>query len=86
MLQSFYKRYVIEDRHYAIRGALSIADEKDVVIIAGKGHEDYQEWEVEGQIIKSWFSDQQEVRSAVNVLGGLYKLPMNRKSLPWEAL
>eukprot|EP00951_Prasinocladus_malaysianus_P004817 scaffold34071_cov38-Prasinocladus_malaysianus.AAC.2 len=28
--ESFYKRYVVEDRHFAIRSALSIAEEKDV--------------------------------------------------------
>jgi len=31
------------DRALAIREALSLATAKDVVLIAGKGHEDYQE-------------------------------------------
>jgi UDP-N-acetylmuramoyl-L-alanyl-D-glutamate--2,6-diaminopimelate ligase len=35
--------YFIEaDRHKAIIKAVSIADEKDIILIAGKGHEDYQ--------------------------------------------
>ncbi|HEY5562592.1 MAG TPA: UDP-N-acetylmuramoyl-L-alanyl-D-glutamate--2,6-diaminopimelate ligase [Clostridiaceae bacterium] len=34
---------VIEDRKDAIKKALSIAEKDDVVVIAGKGHEDYQE-------------------------------------------
>jgi UDP-N-acetylmuramoyl-L-alanyl-D-glutamate--2,6-diaminopimelate ligase len=35
--------YFIEaDRREAIRKAVSIACEKDVILIAGKGHEDYQ--------------------------------------------
>jgi UDP-N-acetylmuramoyl-L-alanyl-D-glutamate--2,6-diaminopimelate ligase len=35
--------YFIEaDRHRAIEKAVSIADEKDIILIAGKGHEDYQ--------------------------------------------
>lgn len=34
---------VIEDRREAIRHALSIAEEGDVIVLAGKGHETYQE-------------------------------------------
>jgi len=33
---------VIEDRHLAIRAALSAAGPNDVVLVAGKGHEEYQ--------------------------------------------
>ena len=34
---------VIEDRRLAIKRAIRLADERDIVLIAGKGHEDYQE-------------------------------------------
>ncbi|MEM7600536.1 MAG: UDP-N-acetylmuramoyl-L-alanyl-D-glutamate--2,6-diaminopimelate ligase [Verrucomicrobiota bacterium] len=34
---------IIEDRADAIREAISLAGEKDIVLIAGKGHEPYQE-------------------------------------------
>jgi UDP-N-acetylmuramoyl-L-alanyl-D-glutamate--2,6-diaminopimelate ligase len=33
---------VIEDRRAAIAGAVAMAKEKDVVLVAGKGHEAYQ--------------------------------------------
>ena len=33
----------IEDRRQAIKTALKLADKNDLVVIAGKGHEDYQE-------------------------------------------
>ena len=33
----------VPDRREAIRKAVSLAREKDIVLIAGKGHEDYQE-------------------------------------------
>ena len=36
---------VVEDRRGAIRRALELADEGDVVLIAGKGHETFQEFE-----------------------------------------
>jgi UDP-N-acetylmuramoyl-L-alanyl-D-glutamate--2,6-diaminopimelate ligase len=48
---------VEEDRKKAIVLALDIALEGDVVVIAGKGHEDYQE--IEG--VKHHFSDKEEV-------------------------
>lgn len=47
---------VIEDRRVAIRQALTQAADGDVVLIAGKGHEDYQE--IAG--IKHAFSDVEE--------------------------
>ena len=34
---------VIEDRREAIKYALENAKEKDVIVLAGKGHENYQE-------------------------------------------
>ena len=50
---------LVPDRAEAIRRALSSAQKNDIVIIAGKGHEDYQ-------IIgtkKNHFSDQETVRA-----------------------
>ncbi|MDR1562709.1 MAG: UDP-N-acetylmuramoyl-L-alanyl-D-glutamate--2,6-diaminopimelate ligase [Dysgonamonadaceae bacterium] len=47
----------ITDRREAIRTACSLAREGDVVLIAGKGHEDYQE--VRG--VKNRFDDREEV-------------------------
>jgi UDP-N-acetylmuramoyl-L-alanyl-D-glutamate--2,6-diaminopimelate ligase len=46
-----------EDREQAIRAALSEAKRDDLVVIAGKGHEDYQD--ICG--VKYPFSDQQVV-------------------------
>lgn len=48
---------VIVDRREAIRTACSIAQEGDVVLIAGKGHEDYQII----QAVKHHFDDKEEV-------------------------
>ena len=48
----------IADRREAIKTACSIAQKGDVVLIAGKGHEDYQE--VKG--VKHHFDDKEEVR------------------------
>lgn len=48
---------VIEDREMAIREAIRMAKKVDVVLIAGKGHETYQE--VNGE--KHPFDDRQKV-------------------------
>ena len=52
------KTVSIVDRREAIRAACSMAQKGDVVLIAGKGHEDYQE--VRG--VKHHFDDREEVR------------------------
>ena len=50
---------LVPDRAEAIRRALSSAQKNDIVIIAGKGHEDYQIIGTE----KKHFSDQETVRA-----------------------
>ncbi len=50
------------DRAEAIHHAVAEADGADVVLIAGKGHEDYQE--ING--VKHHFSDSEVVREAFN--------------------
>ena len=52
---------VIEDRRAAIHHAVRNADGRDVILIAGKGHEDYQE--VRG--VKHRFSDLEEASAAL---------------------
>ncbi|WP_294635609.1 UDP-N-acetylmuramoyl-L-alanyl-D-glutamate--2,6-diaminopimelate ligase [uncultured Aquabacterium sp.] len=52
---------VVADRREAIAEALADAEPHDVVLIAGKGHEDYQE--VAG--LRSPFSDVEEARAAL---------------------
>jgi UDP-N-acetylmuramyl tripeptide synthase len=55
--------YFIEaDRHMAILKAISIADDKDIVLIAGKGHEDYQ---IVGKE-KRYFDDRREAAMAAD--------------------
>jgi UDP-N-acetylmuramoyl-L-alanyl-D-glutamate--2,6-diaminopimelate ligase len=46
------------DRREAIRAAIAMAGEGDVVLVAGKGHEDYQE--IQG--VKHHFDDREVVR------------------------
>ena len=57
---------VIEDRRAAIAHAVRNADARDVILIAGKGHEDYQE--IRG--VKHHFSDIEEAGAALALREG----------------
>lgn len=56
--QQMKKVLSIQDRREAIRTACMLAQKGDVILIAGKGHEDYQE--IKG--VKHHFDDREEVR------------------------
>ena len=57
--------YLMEvDRSMAIKKAVSLANKNDTILIAGKGHEDYQ---IIGTT-KRHFDDREEARKAVNAL------------------
>lgn len=56
-------RYLtIEDRHQAIRTACKMANNGDIILIAGKGHEEYQE--IKG--VRHHFNDMEEVINHLN--------------------
>ena len=83
--QGKYKRYVMEDRFCAIRAAIGTAVAGDVVVLAGKGHEDYIEYcTVNGELFKAWFDDAVEARNALSTLSKLNSIPsLDRSNLPW---
>ena len=58
------KTLAITDRREAIRAAVMMAAKGDIILVAGKGHEPYQE--VEG--VKHHFDDHEEVKKALGLL------------------
>ncbi|WP_172919919.1 UDP-N-acetylmuramoyl-L-alanyl-D-glutamate--2,6-diaminopimelate ligase [Capnocytophaga canis] len=59
-----YKKFVtIADRHQAIKTACQFAKLGDIILIAGKGHETYQE--IKGE--RTHFDDMEEVKKILNV-------------------
>ncbi|MBT4738007.1 MAG: UDP-N-acetylmuramoyl-L-alanyl-D-glutamate--2,6-diaminopimelate ligase [Flavobacteriales bacterium] len=57
------KVLVITDRSQAIKTACTLASEGDIVLLAGKGHEKYQE--IEG--VKHYFDDVEELVESLNI-------------------
>lgn len=60
----YKKTFAITDRRQAIKAACQIANSNDIILIAGKGHETYQE--VNG--VRTHFDDMEEVKSILNQL------------------
>jgi UDP-N-acetylmuramoyl-L-alanyl-D-glutamate--2,6-diaminopimelate ligase len=57
------RAHVVTDREAAIREALTLAEPGDVVVVAGKGHENYQ---LVGTEVRS-FSDAEVVTRVLGV-------------------
>ena len=59
----FKKPQTIEDRREAIRYAVSVAQPHDIILVAGKGHETYQD--IQG--VKHDFDDRVIIREAFGI-------------------
>jgi UDP-N-acetylmuramoyl-L-alanyl-D-glutamate--2,6-diaminopimelate ligase len=62
--QNYKKTLSIEDRKQAIKTACQLANANDIILIAGKGHETYQE--VNG--VKHHFDDMETVKELLEQL------------------
>lgn len=63
--QNFSKYITISDRKEAIKMAIKFAEPKDIVLVAGKGHETYQE--ING--VRHHFDDKETILELVNIMG-----------------
>lgn len=61
---NFKKTLVIEDRREAIKTASSLAEPRDIILVAGKGHETYQE--VKGE--RTPFDDREILSEMLNLI------------------
>jgi UDP-N-acetylmuramoyl-L-alanyl-D-glutamate--2,6-diaminopimelate ligase len=59
------KTLTVVDRREAIKTACMLADQEDIILVAGKGHETYQE--VKGK--RTAFDDKQVLQEMFQVLG-----------------
>ena len=61
---NYRKTLVMADRREAIKTACSMAEPKDIILVAGKGHETYQD--VKG--VKSDFDDRKVLKEMLNLI------------------
>ena len=62
--ENYKKTLSILDRRQAIKTACKFSESGDIILVAGKGHEDYQE--ING--IRTHFDDLEEVKNCFNQL------------------
>lgn len=85
MLQNIVRRYIVQERYYAIRLAVGMAQPGDAVVIAGKGHEDYQILSDDSfNGVKSWFDDRVEAYAALQELAKIQNAGWDTGVLPWK--
>ena len=63
--QNFSKYTSIPDRKEAIKMAIKFAEPKDIVLVAGKGHETYQE--ING--VRHHFDDKEVIKELLTLMG-----------------
>jgi UDP-N-acetylmuramoyl-L-alanyl-D-glutamate--2,6-diaminopimelate ligase len=62
--ENYKKTLSILDRRQAIKTACKFSESGDIILVAGKGHEDYQE--IKG--VRTHFDDLEEVKNCFNQL------------------
>ncbi|KAL8101886.1 LOW QUALITY PROTEIN: UDP-N-acetylmuramoyl-L-alanyl-D-glutamate--2,6-diaminopimelate ligase MurE homolog, chloroplastic [Apium graveolens] len=67
-------------RRVAVRAAVAMGEEGDVVVVAGKGHETY---EIEGDK-KEFFDDREECREALQYVDELHQAGIDTSEFPWR--
>ena len=63
--ENYNKFLSIPDRKGAIKSAIKFAEAKDIILVAGKGHENYQE--ING--VKHHFDDKEIIAELLQIMG-----------------
>ncbi|XP_019446577.1 PREDICTED: uncharacterized protein LOC109349954 [Lupinus angustifolius] len=79
-LPNGHRLFLHDIRRVAVRAAVAMGEEGDVVVVAGKGHETY---EIEGDK-KDFFDDREECREALQYVDELHQAGIDTSEFPWR--
>ncbi|XP_009400256.2 UDP-N-acetylmuramoyl-L-alanyl-D-glutamate--2,6-diaminopimelate ligase MurE homolog, chloroplastic [Musa acuminata AAA Group] len=79
-LPNGHRLFLHDIRRVAVRAAVAMGEEGDVVVVAGKGHETYQ---FEGDK-EEFFDDREECREALQYVDELHQAGIDTSEFPWR--
>ncbi|KAG9441292.1 hypothetical protein H6P81_017146 [Aristolochia fimbriata] len=79
-LPNGHRLFLHDIRRVAVRAAVAMGEEGDIVVIAGKGHETYQ---IVGDK-KEFFDDREECREALQYVDELHQAGIDTSEFPWR--
>ncbi|KAH6835005.1 ALBINO OR PALE-GREEN 13 [Perilla frutescens var. hirtella] len=81
-LPNGHRLFLHDIRRVAVRCAVAMGEEGDIVVVAGKGHETYQ---IENDK-KEFFDDREECREALQYVDELHQAGIDTSEFPWRVI
>ncbi|KAM7525764.1 hypothetical protein LguiA_015666 [Lonicera macranthoides] len=79
-LPNGHRLFLHDIRRVAVRAAVAMGEEGDVVVVAGRGHETYH---IEGDK-KEYLDDREECREALQCVDDLHQAGIDTSEFPWR--